>query len=134
MTSTSSQNNLLTRSRSVNQSPVEQSADTLNYTKEITGEKALYCIEVPGVDPSTLNVSFEETYLKVDCSKGSILLTVGPTFDMSKISADVKWGMLTLTLPRRATHSVKINVLDQMSKPSSASHKKSGEEPNSEKE
>ena len=133
---TSTKSNLLTRGRPVLQissSASNSVKENLVYTGVTTDEAAIFHIEVPGVDPNSLSVSFEENFLKVDCSKGKACISVETIYDTSKITADVKWGLLTLTVPRRQTHSVKINVLDNiLSKTGSAATPKKIEgEPNS---
>jgi hypothetical protein len=40
-------------------------------------------------------------------------LAIDAGLDIDDIKADIKWGLLTLRIPRRAARSVKINVLEQ---------------------
>lgn len=56
-------------------------------------------VEIPGIDPATIHVGFENNTLQVQCEKGELSLAVNPTVDTSKIKADIKWGMLTLLIP-----------------------------------
>lgn len=56
-------------------------------------------IEVPGVDPSTIEVGFENNLLQVRCDRGELILPINPAIDVSKIKADILWGMLTLSVP-----------------------------------
>ena len=56
-------------------------------------------VEVPGVDPATIHVGFENNTLQVQCEKGELTLPVGLTVDISRIKADILWGVLTLVIP-----------------------------------
>jgi HSP20 family protein len=57
-------------------------------------------VEVPGIDPATVDVQFDQNVLTVLCEKGQLTIPVGPTVDTSKVKADIKWGMLTLRVPK----------------------------------
>lgn len=113
MSSTSTKNILLSQPRiGQNEIAVVALAHTL---KSEEGETTVE-IEVPGVDPATINVNCEGTTLTVTCAKGQLVIPIDPTVDTSKISADILWGMLTLTIPAPAApapQSIKVNVVGQ---------------------
>jgi HSP20 family molecular chaperone IbpA len=70
-------------------------------------------VEVPGIDPSTIEVSFEDNNLHVHCEKGELSLPVDPTVDTAKIKADIVWGMLTLVIPMPeppASRTIKVSI------------------------
>jgi HSP20 family molecular chaperone IbpA len=71
--------------------------------------------EVPGVDPSTIEVGFGDHTVHVRCSKGELSVPINPSVDISKIKADIIWGMLTLVIPLPAppaSGKIKINIHD----------------------
>jgi HSP20 family molecular chaperone IbpA len=47
-------------------------------------------VEVPGIDPSTIGVGFENSLLHVHCDRGELTLPIDPTVDVSKIKADIQ--------------------------------------------
>ena len=72
-------------------------------------------VEIPGVDPSTVQVEFEGHTLRIRCEKGELTLPLNPNTDTSKITADILWGMLTLTIPLPAPPaigSIKVSIHD----------------------
>jgi HSP20 family molecular chaperone IbpA len=92
---------------------------TLTHDSTQTDTEIVVSIEVPGVDPSTIDIQCEQNTLHVSCARGTLMLPVDPTSDSSKITADIQWGMLTvrIPLPKPApTHAIKLNVLDAAKK------------------
>jgi len=76
-------------------------------------------VEIPGVDPSTVEVSCESNILKITCPKGEAILSVAPGTEVSEIKAEILWGLLTLVIPPAAAPSVqtiKVNLLDTVKK------------------
>ena len=76
-------------------------------------------VEIPGVDPSTVDVSCESNILKITCPKGEATLSVAPGTEVSEIKAEILWGLLTLVVPPAAAPSVqtiKVNLLDTVKK------------------
>jgi len=72
-------------------------------------------VEIPGIDPATVQVSLENNTLLVQCGKGELTLSVNPTVDTSKIKADIMWGMLTLIIPLPeppASRTIKVSIHD----------------------
>ena len=72
---------------------------TLPHTTIKTETSTEVKVEVPGVDPSTIGVGFEHNTLRVQCDRGELTLPIDPTVDVSKIKADILWGLLTLSIP-----------------------------------
>lgn len=76
-------------------------------------------VEIPGVDPSTVDVSCESNILKVTCPKGEATRSVAPGTEVSEIKAEILWGLLTLVVPPAAAPSVqtiKVSLLDTVKK------------------
>jgi HSP20 family molecular chaperone IbpA len=83
-------------------------------------------VEVPGVDPSTIEVGFDGNQIQIRCERGVLSLPVDPTVDTSKIRADIVWGMLTLQIPLPeppASRSIKVNI-HETTAPKAKSHSK----------
>ena len=90
-------------------------APTLPHTSIQNGTATEIKVEVPGIDPSTIEVGFEDNTLQVHCEKGVLTLPVDPTVDTSKIKADILWGLLTLVVPLPvppAARNIKVSVHD----------------------
>jgi HSP20 family molecular chaperone IbpA len=76
-------------------------------------------IEIPGVDPSTVDVECDNNSLIVTSPIGGATIPLDPTSDTSKIEANILWGMLTLKIPlpqQPAAHAIKVSVLDSVKK------------------
>jgi HSP20 family molecular chaperone IbpA len=83
-------------------------------------------IEIPGVDPATVDVICDNNSLIVSCPKGEAVVALNPMSDTSKIEANILWGVLTLKVPipeQPAAHAIKVSVLDSMKKTTSRSTK-----------
>ena len=90
-------------------------APTLPHTSTQNGTATEIKVEVPGIDPSTIEVGFEDNTLQVQCEKGVLALPVDPTVDTSKIKADILWGLLTLVVPLPvppAARNIKVSIHD----------------------
>jgi HSP20 family molecular chaperone IbpA len=88
---------------------------SLPYTSIQTETSTEVKVEVPGIDPSTIEVGFEDNLLQVHCEKGVLALPVDPTVDTSKIKADILWGLLTLVVPLPvppAARNIKVSIHD----------------------
>ena len=109
--------NTLSKSLILSQPKVGQLPETYAtpLTHEITREEEFIVVkvEVPGVDPSTIDVHCENNILGVTCPRGEMHTPVDPTIDISKIEADIQWGLLTLTIPAPAappSRAIKVKV------------------------
>ena len=90
-------------------------------------------MEVPGIDPSTVGVGFEHSLLRVTCDRGELTLPIDPTVDVSKIKADILWGLLTLSIPLPEVpeaRTIKVSVHDAVpaKKPAVKTHVATEEE------
>ena len=99
---------------------VESSTILLNQTSSHNEDgSVVVSVEIPGVDPSTVEVSCESNILKITCPKGEVTLSVAPGTEVSEIKAEILWGLLTLRIPPAAAPSVqtiKVNLLDTVKK------------------
>ena len=76
-------------------------------------------VEIPGVDPSTVEVSCESHILKIICPRGEATLSLAPGTEVSEIKAEILWGLLTLVIPPAAApavQTIKVNLLDTVKK------------------
>ena len=97
MSNVSAKNLMLSRQRG---EPEEQiTLIILPHTSTLTEESTEIRVEIPGVDPSTVEVSVEDHTLSIACSRGSLTIPVNQSVNVSKIKADILWGMLTLSIP-----------------------------------
>jgi HSP20 family molecular chaperone IbpA len=88
---------------------------TLPHTTVQTETSTEVKVEVPGIDPSSITVGFENNLLQVNCTNGELTLPIDPTIDVSKIKADILWGMLTLSIPLPEVpeaRTIKVSVHD----------------------
>jgi HSP20 family molecular chaperone IbpA len=72
-------------------------------------------VEVPGIDPATIDVSCSDNKLFVSCDRGDLAFPLDATTDFSKVSADIQWGMLTIEVPSPPapeTRSIRVNIHD----------------------
>jgi HSP20 family molecular chaperone IbpA len=88
---------------------------TLTHTIVGTEKEIKIKAEVPGVDPSTIEVSFEEHTVYISCEKGKLSVPLTPAVDITKAKADIVWGMLTLVIPLPeppASGKIKVSIHD----------------------
>jgi HSP20 family molecular chaperone IbpA len=88
---------------------------TLPHTTIQTETSTEVKVEVPGIDPSTIGVDFDNNLLQVCCDRGELILPIHPTVDASKIKADILWGLLTLSIPLPEVpeaRTIKVSVHD----------------------
>ena len=72
-------------------------------------------VEIPGIDPSTVNVELDNNTLHIECARGVLTLPVDPTVETGRIKAEIVWGMLTLTVPlpkAPEARSIKVSIHD----------------------
>lgn len=58
-------------------------------------------IELPGVDPSEVKVRVEGSVLRVESPKGNSNVPIGEEFDPNQTTASLKYGLLTVNIPRK---------------------------------
>lgn len=117
MSSTLTKNIVLSQQRIGQNS--EPAVTSLPCTVHQGEDNLILKVEIPGVDPSTVNVSSEGTVVRVECERGTHTHLVDPTTDISKIRAEIQWGMLTLTIPNPPSpvnKEIKVNLLDSTTK------------------
>jgi len=93
----------------------EVSAPSLPHTTSQEGSNTVVKIEIPGIDPSTVEVNCENNTLYVSCERGAVIVPLVSTSDITKIEADILWGMLTIRVPVAeppAARAIKVSVLD----------------------
>jgi HSP20 family molecular chaperone IbpA len=118
MSNTNTKNILLSQSKIGQNESVPVMA--LIYTTVKTGLSDEVKVEVPGIDPSTILVNLENNQLQVTCNRGELTLPIDPTVDVSKIKADIMWGLLTLSIPLPEVpeaRTIKVSVHDSAPTP-----------------
>lgn len=92
---------------------------TLVHTSSSTEDSTVVKVEIPGIDPSTVEVDFVGNTLHVKCESGELTLPLNSNTETSKITAEILWGLLTLTIPTPAppaTGSIKVSIKDAVKK------------------
>jgi HSP20 family molecular chaperone IbpA len=92
-------------------------APTLPYTSATTETSTQTKVEIPGVDPSTVNVDLEGGAIFVQCERGVLTIPVDLSIDVTKIKADILWGMLTVDVPLPkppVSRNIKVSVSDTL--------------------
>ena len=113
MTNTNTRNLLLSQPKTSQGETIQ--VLTLTHVTIQTETSTEVKVEVPGVDPSTIGVVFENNLLQVRCDRGELTLPIDPTIDVSKIKADILWGLLTLSIPLPEVpeaRTIKVSVHD----------------------
>jgi HSP20 family molecular chaperone IbpA len=95
---------------------VEGTSNALTYRTSTEDKSLVIEVEVPGVDPATIDVNFDSSILVVEAPSGTMSLAIDAALDIDDIKADIKWGLLTLRIPRRSSRSVKINIFEGAAK------------------
>ena len=133
MSNTNTKNLILSQPKSGQNETIQ--AATLSHTTTQTGSSTEVAVEVPGVDPSTVEVGFENGLLLIRCERGELLLPINPTIDVSKIKADIKWGVLALSIPLPETpeaRTIKVRIHDVVEAPKAKATTKPAEKPRDE--
>lgn len=118
MSSTTTKNLLLSQMK-IGQNTEAAAPPSLTHTITNEDEGTILQIEVPGVDPSTVEVSCEDNVLRVTCERGTFSHLLESTTNISKITADIMWGMLTVKIPAPPapmTRTIKVNLHDPTNK------------------
>ena len=110
MANTSTKDMLLTK-RGINQSNII--AGQLNFSIETIEEGVLLNVEVPGVDPETIDMEAYSDSIRIQCERGELEYPVEASLDLSKIDVLVRWGMLEVVIPRRVSRPLKIKLMDK---------------------
>jgi len=110
MANTLTKNLVLSQSRAGQ--PTEDSPGLLTHSALIKDGTQQFSIEVPGVNPEEIEVFCDAGILSVECPRGQLSLSIDVGLDTNEIKADVKWGMLTLCIPKRASRAVKVQIIN----------------------
>lgn len=70
-------------------------------------------VEVPGVDPETIDMEAFSDAIRVSCDRGEMNYPVEASLDLSKVDVSVRWGMLEIVIPRRQSRAVKIKIAEK---------------------
>lgn len=90
------------------------SAGKLSYQIDTLEDQAIVLyIEVPGVDPSLIDMQDMKDSLKITCTKGDLEYPIESSLDQSNLEASCKWGMLEVYIPRRQSRAVKIKITEK---------------------
>lgn len=78
------------------------------YTQEKDG-KDFFVVdaELPGVDPASVKLSYTRNAI---CLNGSTLVRIGEKFDLSQAKAELKYGLLTVTVPSSFQNAGEISL------------------------
>ena len=113
--------NLILSQPKVGQGP-ENPIPTLDHVVISTDDKVVVNVEIPGVDPDLVEVLCENNVLSVNCPRGEFSMAIDPTTNVSKIEADIKWGLLTICIPSPSAppvRTIKVSIHDTVKKTTS---------------
>jgi len=133
MSNTNTRNLILSQPKSGQTETIQ--TVTLSHTTFQTSTTTEVKVEVPGVDPSTIDVGFENGFLFVHSDKGELIWPINPAIDASKIKADIKWGVLTLSIPlpeAPEARAIKVRIHDVIETPKAKTPTKVAEKPRDE--
>ena len=133
MSNTNTRNLILSQPKSGQTETIQ--TVTLPHTTFQTSTTTEVKVEVPGVDPSTIDVGFENGFLLVHSDKGELIWPINPAIDASKIKADIKWGVLTLSVPLPEVpeaRAIKVRIHDVIETPKAKTPTKVAEKPRDE--
>lgn len=94
------------------QAPVSRNT-ALNYQVDSEDSAAVAEIEVPGVDPSEVKVRIEGRSLSVETPKGNAYITIGQRLSPDEATASLKYGLLTIRIPKRDARVVEVQVHEE---------------------
>lgn len=76
-------------------------------------DKNIIEVEVPGVEPSEVKVRVEGRSLSVDTPRGSAYFTIGQRIDGEGAEAELRNGLLKITVPKREAKVVHVKVTSE---------------------
>jgi HSP20 family molecular chaperone IbpA len=94
-----------------NEFPTKQTRG-LSYEIKSDDDSVYAEVEVPGVDPKDVAVKVEGRAVHVETPRGNTYFTIGSRVDGDNVTASVKHGLLTLTIPKRQAKTVAVVVED----------------------
>lgn len=113
MSNTTAKNLLLSQAKLGQNDTIPVTVPT--HTTHVSDVSTIIRVEVPGIDPATIDVSCSDNKLFVSCERGDLTFPLDATTDFSKVSADIQWGMLTIEIPSPPapeTRSIRVNIHD----------------------
>jgi HSP20 family molecular chaperone IbpA len=93
------------------QAPISRNT-ALNYRIFTKDDAAVAEIEVPGVEPSDVKVRIEGRSLSVETPRGNCYVTIGQRLSADSAKANIKNGLLTITIPKREAKVVEISITE----------------------
>lgn len=112
MSNTGTKNLLLSRQAAGQLVDPNANSNNLTYRTFAEDKDLRIEVEIPGVDPAEVEVNCDASVLFVEAPTGTMSISIDAALNIDEIKANIKWGLLTLSIPRRSTRSVKINLLD----------------------
>lgn len=82
----------------------------LNKKVNIEDNFAVVEVEVPGVSPGDIKVKVEGRSISVETPKGNCFVTIGQRLDTEGTTATLKYGLLTIRIPKRGAKIVEVSV------------------------
>lgn len=82
----------------------------LNKKVNIEDNFAVVEVEVPGVSPGDIKVKVEGRSISVETPKGNCFVTIGQRLDTEGTTATLKYGLLTIRIPKRDAKIVEVSV------------------------
>lgn len=79
----------------------EDTCRQLPRTVNTDGSSATVKVEVPGIDPSEIRVRVKGNTVCIESPKGITNVPIGEGFDINQTSATLKYGLLTVNIPRK---------------------------------
>jgi HSP20 family molecular chaperone IbpA len=74
------------------------------------GDTVVVKVEVPGIDPDSISVSLQGKGIQVETPDKSAYVTLGERLDTEGATANIKWGLLTISVPTRESRLTKIKI------------------------
>lgn len=85
----------------------------LNKRVNVDGNSAVIEVEVPGVTPDSIKVKVEGRSVSVETPKGNCFVTLGQRLDTDGATAILKYGLLTIRIPKRDAKIVEVFVSEE---------------------
>jgi HSP20 family molecular chaperone IbpA len=85
--------------------------DSFSYTSEALEDSCLLLIEVPGIEPKNISVSFSEQDITVKCTLGDksdkvSKFIINDAYDVQECKASCSLGVLRLEFPKKNLQSL----------------------------
>jgi HSP20 family molecular chaperone IbpA len=82
----------------------------LQFLTEACDEGVLLSVEVPGVDPESIQMDAYSDAIRIECERGVLEYPVEASLDLSKVDVSIRWGLLEISIPRRQSRPLKIKI------------------------